>query len=113
MPNERIKWNTDNISIGYPKNLDINLLKEVVQDLNDEYVTKKKGGKVNVIWENLIKQQIKAGNEEIRQRAQLNRSEHSWFSMNNPLIYILVIVILALFAYLAHTLGWPLRFGSN
>lgn len=98
---------------GYPKNADINLLKEVVQDLNDEYVSKKKGGKVNVIWEDLIKQQIEAGNEEIRQRAQPDKSKHSWFSMNNPFVYISVIVTLALVAYLAYTLGWPLRFGSN
>ncbi len=113
MSNERTRWHTDNMPAGYPKNCDAKLLKEVIQDLNDEYVTKKKGGKINVIWENIIKQQIEAGNEEIRQRTELNRPERTWFSMNNPFVYILVIVILALVAYWAYKLGWPLRFGSN
>lgn len=113
MSTERTKWHTGNMPAGYPQNCDTNLLKEVVQDLNDEYVTKKKGGKINVIWENIIKQLIEAGNEEIRQRTQLNGSEHFWFSMNNPFVYTLVIVALAFVAYCAYKLGWPLIFGFN
>jgi len=98
---------------GYPKECDIKLVREVVQDLNDEYVTKKNGGKINSIWESIIKQQIDAGNEEIRQRTQVNQSERIWFSMDNPFVYVSVIVTLAFVAYLAYTLGWPLQFGSN
>ena len=112
MSNERIKWNTNNMPNGYPKNCDTNLLKEVVQDLNDEYVTKKNGGKNNSFWESIIKQQLYVGNNELRLRTQ-GKSGHSWFSMNNPFVYVSVIVILAFLAYLAYTLEWPLRFGSN
>ena len=107
MSTERIrKWHTDNMPTGYPQSSDTKLLKEVVQDLNDEYVAKKKDGKVNVIWENIIKQHIDAGNEELRQRTQLSRSEHTWLSMSNPFVYVLVIVILALVKYWAYKLGW-------
>ena len=98
MSNERTKWHTDNMPKGYPKQCDVELLKEVVQDLNDEYIAKKKGGKNNPYWEGIIKQQIEAGNEELRQRKQPNNIQHPWFSMNNPFVYISVIL---LFAFLA------------
>ena len=58
MSTERTKWYTDNMPKGYPTQCDVELLKEVVQDLNDEYIAKKKGGKNNPYWEGIIKQQI-------------------------------------------------------
>lgn len=91
---------------GYPNECDSGLIKQVVQDLNEEYVAKKKGGKNNPFWEGIIKQQIESGNEELRQRTP-------WFSMNNPFVYVSVILLIAFFAYWAYTHGWPLRFGSN
>src|SRR3989344_3469823 len=97
MSTDRQKWNTDKMPEGYPKKCNTELVKEVVQDLNDEYVAKKKGGKNNPFWEGIIKQQIEAGNEELRQRTP-------WFSMNNPFIYVSVILLIAFLAYLAYTL---------
>ena len=106
MPTERTKWNTDSMPAGYPKECNTELVKEVVQDLNDEYVARKKSGKNNPLWEGIIRQEIEAGNEELRQRTP-------WFSMNNPFVYVSVILLIAFLAYLAYTLEWPLRFGSN
>ena len=113
MSTEKIKWHTDNMPEGYPKNCDDSLLNTVIQDLNDEYVTKKKNGKINKIWEDIILQLIKSGREELQSRKNVNKPEKSWFSMDNPFVYILVIVVLAFLASLAYTLEWPLRFGSN
>ena len=106
MSSDRQKWNTDNMPNGYPKECDSRLIKEVVQDLNDEYVAKKKGGKNNPFWEGIIKQHIDAGNAELRQRTP-------WFLMHNPFVYVPVILLIAFLAYLAYTFEWPLRFGSN
>ena len=106
------KWNTDNIPDGYPKKFDTNLLEVAIQDLNDEYISKKKNGKVNKIWEDIILQQINSGNEELKQRKQIDEAK-TFFSMNNPWVYISVTVMLALVAYLAYKLGLPLRFGSD
>ena len=36
-----------------------------------------------------------------------------WFSMNNPIVYIIVFLFIAGIAYLAYKLEWPLKFGSN
>ncbi|RJR31480.1 hypothetical protein C4569_01980 [Candidatus Parcubacteria bacterium] len=74
-PINRERWSTDHIPDGYPQECNTDQLKNVIQDLNDEYVMKKKGGKHNKIWEDIILQQIKSGNEELKQRRQSNR-EH-------------------------------------
>lgn len=108
----RKKWNTDDLPDGYASECDTGQLKNVIQDLNDEYVTKTKGGKNNIIWERLILQLIKSGHDELEQRKQFDKKKPSWFSMDNPIIYIIVTLILAMVAYFAYTHKWPLKFIS-
>ena len=45
---------------------------------------------------------IKTGNTESPKR--------NWFSMDNPVIYIIVVLILAFIAFMASWFGWPLHF---
>jgi isopentenyldiphosphate isomerase len=104
---ERNKWHTDNMPEGYPQSCDDGLLKAVAQDLNDEYIAKKNNGKHNPIWEGIISRLIQSGQEELQRR----KGDKSWFSMNNPIVYILIVIILALVAYAAYKLGLPLKFG--
>jgi len=111
---EKENWHTDHLPDGYPKQCDTEQLKNVIQDLNDEYYRKTRSGKNNVIWERLISNLIKSGRDELGQREQSNKKENaSWFSMSNPLVYIVVILLLAGITYLAYKFGLPLRFGSN
>ena len=96
MNTEKQKWHTDNMPHGYPKNCDTDLLNIIIQDLNDEYVIKKKNGKISKIWEDIILQQIESGNEELRQRTQTSKSKFPWFSMNNPIVWLIASIILAI-----------------
>ena len=47
---EKEKWNTDHLPNGYPSQCVTEQIKNIIQDLNDEYVVKTRGGKNNVIW---------------------------------------------------------------
>lgn len=113
----RENWHTDHMPPGYPKGCGTKLLKDVIQDLNDEYVTKKKNGKINVIWENIISSQIEAGNEELRQRTPLPNSKSSRFSMDNPIVWIvaslILVILVAAIWFWADKVGAPLIFGSK
>jgi hypothetical protein len=96
---EQEKWNTGNLPDGYPIRCDTNQIKKTVQDLSDEYYQKTQAGKFNKVWEKVIRNLIESGRKELERREMKNRNT-SWFSMNNPIIYILVIVILAGITYI-------------
>ena len=116
MSANRKKWNTDHVPEGYPKECNTDLLKTVIQDLNDEYITKKKNGKINKIWEDIILQLIKSGDEELQQRKQV-KAKPSRFSMDNPIVWLLMSIILVILVaaiwFWADRIGAQLRFGSN
>lgn len=113
MSAEREKWRNDHLPKGYPTQSDIEQLKNVIQDLTDEYHTKIQEGKLNKIWEQLVTNLIKSGRDELRQRTQVAKKGATWFSMENPIVYVVVILVLAAIAYAAYKLGWPLKFGTN
>ncbi|MFA5228644.1 MAG: hypothetical protein WC446_02685 [Candidatus Paceibacterota bacterium] len=51
--------------------------------------------------------------EKENQSIKPEKEKRYWFSMDNPIIYILVILLIAVICYLAHKHGLPLKFGSN
>ena len=98
---DREQWHSEHVPPGYPRSCKTELLREVVQDLNDEYVMKKQKGKINAIWEDLISRRIESGNEELQQRA-VDKSKRPWLSMDNPIVWILASIILLILV------GWIL-----
>ena len=105
---EKEKWASDKLPRGYPTKCGTEQLKNVIQDLSDERYQKTRNGKVNVIWERLVSDLLESGREELRQRTQVN--EKYQFSMNNPFVYVLVILLLAFIAFLAYKSNLPLLF---
>lgn len=85
------KWYAEHLPDGYPTKCSTSVLKDVIQDLNDEYYKRTREGKNNLFWERLITTSLREGNEELSRR--------KWFSMENPFIYVTVILLIALFAF--------------
>jgi hypothetical protein len=50
MSAERKKWNNDHLPDGYPSRCETEQIKNIIQDLNDEYIVKTRSGKNNVFW---------------------------------------------------------------
>ena len=106
---EKEKWASDKLPEGYPTKCSEEQLKDVIQDLSDERYQKTQNGKVNVIWERLVSGLLESGREELRQRAQVNQKAFQ-FSMDNPLVYVVVILLLAFIAFLVYRFNLPLLF---
>ncbi len=109
MNNEKEKWTSDKLPKGFPTECGRKLLNDVIQDLSDERYQKTQNGKVNVIWERLVSGLLESGREELRQRTQVNEKLFQ-FSMDNPFIYVLVILLLAFIAFLVYRFNLPLLF---
>ena len=106
---EKEKWASDKLPEGYPTKCSAGQLKNVIQDLSDERYHKTQNGKVNVIWERLVSDLLESGREELRQRTRVDGKIFQ-FSMDNPLIYVLVILLLAFIAFLVYRFNLPLLF---
>src|SRR3989344_2273063 len=98
---EKEKWASDKLPEGYPTRCSVEQLKNVIQNLSDERYQKTKNGKLNVIWERLVSDLLESGREELRQRVHVNEKIFQ-FSMDNPFVYVLVILLVAFFAFLVY-----------
>lgn len=97
---ERKKWQNDNLPKGYPTKCDTKQLNEVIQDLSEELYQKTQNGKINGIWRFQVTTLIKSGRDELKQRTQIDKKEATWFSMNNPIIYFVVVLVITIIIYI-------------
>jgi len=67
-PEKRQKWRHDNLPQGFPTRCSGDELRDVIQDLYEEFSIKTKEGKINVIWESLVTKSIEAARSELQHR---------------------------------------------
>lgn len=91
------KYDTQNLLEGFPTLCDDKTLKKVIQDLTSEFDKKIKSGKDNKYWEKLISSHKESANNELELRLQSKKINK--FSMDNPLIFIIVTLLVALIIY--------------
>ena len=76
---KRTKWRSDHMPIGYPQESSSQELRDVLQDLSEEFDQKIKNGKINVIWEKQIRALQESGRYELDSRAKTAGSHSNVF----------------------------------
>jgi hypothetical protein len=76
---KRTKWRSDHMPIGYPQESSSQELRDVIQDLSEEFDQKIRNVKVNVIWEKQIHALQESGRYELESRAKTAESHSNVF----------------------------------
>ncbi len=76
---KRTKWRSDHMPTGYPQECSSQELRDVLQDLSEEFDQKIRNGKINVIWEKQIHALQESGRYELDSRAKTVGSHSNVF----------------------------------